>query len=83
MEKSVIEDLSKSEIARQSLIYELIQGEAAYLKDLNTIETVRSNFQSLEREFILQNYETDFMILGIRATFTRSLTSYHSSSSTR
>ena len=40
MPKTVVESLSKDEIARQSLIFELIQGEQNYCNDLSFIETV-------------------------------------------
>ncbi len=37
--KSVVESLTKDEVARQSLIFELIQGEVSLLADLDLIET--------------------------------------------
>lgn len=41
MPKSTVLSLDKVEVARQSLIFELIQGEQKYLNDLSFIETVR------------------------------------------
>ncbi|KAH7890998.1 CNH domain-containing protein [Phlebopus sp. FC_14] len=38
--KDVRESLSKSEAKRQAIIFELIQGEMAYVKDLENIETM-------------------------------------------
>lgn len=38
--KSLLESLPKKEIQRQSLIFELIQGEHKYLNDLTVVEQV-------------------------------------------
>lgn len=38
--KAIVESLSKNEIQRQSLIFELISGEQTYLNDLEVVQNV-------------------------------------------
>ena len=74
--KTVVESLSKEEIARQSLIFELIQGEQNYYNDLSFIETVSCSSN------LTNDAKPDPSLTGIRATAEERIASHHSSRST-
>lgn len=42
--KAIVESLSKKEVQRQSLIFELISGEQTYLNDLEVVQNVSHKY---------------------------------------